>query len=437
MALEDIVTVSITSATVTPTRPGFGTSMVLANKVPATFTNRVRSYSSTSEMVTAGFLTTDPAYLAVTKIFSQNPRPAAAKVGRRATKTVQSLQLTVTSAVQNEIYSGKIAGVAFTYTVLAAATTTTVATALELLIEAIAGVDSTSSVAVITFGPTGATPGVLIDVSELSSNFTFKDVSTNAGVAADLEACNTEDPDWFGLVLDSQSEVELNAAAAWIETKPKIMSGNSSDSDIWDSVSTTDIASDFKAAAYANSGVLYSGKQLLSYSGAAWQGNRFVAAPGSDTWAYKTLRGVTVDVLTSGQRSAILAKNANVYTAVAGVNVTEFGTVGSGEYFDVRRGIYWLQSEIRIRVFAALANAAKIPYTDKGVDTIVAIVMGCLADGIRAGLLANDPYPIVTAPKVADVDPVTRGTRRLPDVKFTANLAGAIHTVSIEGTVSV
>lgn len=442
MALDDIIQVSITSATVTPTRPGFGTPLVAAGQVPVTFTDRVREYGSLSEMIDDGFTTTYPAYKAVAAGFRQSPRPPKIKVGRRANKTVQVLELTCLSAVENDIYSGKVNGLAFTYTVPASATTTTVATALELIIEALTGVDSVSAAAKITVTPTaGSAAGTLLDVSELTKNIKFFDASTDPGLEADLNAINAEDSDWFGLALDSQSKAEIQVAATWIEGQKKIAAFNSSDSDVKDSNATTDIASVLKGLAYLNSGVLYSGKQLLSYSGMAWMANRFAGSvPGADTWAYKSLKGVPPEdkfSMTSGQRNATLAKNGNVYDTVAGVNITEKGTVASGEYFDIRRGVFWLESELKIRVFAALANNAKIPYTDKGVEVVVSIVKGVLQDAIRVGFLSDSPYPVVVAPKVADIDPVTRGTRVLPDVKFTATLAGAIHTVLIEGTVSV
>ena len=68
---------------------------------------------------------------------------------------------------------------------------------------------------------------------------------------------------------------------------------------------------------------------------------------------------------------------------------------------------------------------------------VKAVIKAVLSDGIRAGGLASDPAPEVTAPAVKDVDPVTKAGRILPDVKFTATLAGAIHQLEIDGTLSV
>ena len=63
--------------------------------------------------------------------------------------------------------------------------------------------------------------------------------------------------------------------------------------------------------------------------------------------------------------------------------------------------------------------------------------MRALALGVANDFLSNDPAPLVTVPKAADVPPTDKANRILRDVKFTATLAGAIHAVVIRGKVSV
>ena len=52
------------------------------------------------------------------------------------------------------------------------------------------------------------------------------------------------------------------------------------------------------------------------------------------------------------------------------------------------------------------------------------------------GILQADSIE-VTVPLYKDVEQADRLNRKLPDVKFSAVLQGAIHTVTIDGTVSV
>lgn len=438
MALEDIVNVSITAATASPSRPGFGLPLIMASKVPAAFTDRVRLYGSLAEMTSAGFATSDPAYRAATKIFSQNPRVNRVKVGRRASKPVQTLELTVLNATEGAVYKFTVNSTAITYTVLASATTTTVATAIAALINAVTDVDATSDAAVITVTKASAAPaGTLTNILELDPKLSLFDATADPGIADDLAACLDEDADWYGLVLDSNSEAEVKAAAAWVEANRKLFCANTSDSGVLDADEDTDVASDLKAASYARTALLYSGKELLSYSAAAWMGDRFPYDPGAATWKFKTLAAVTVDSLTAGQRAAALEKNCNVYTVIAGIPMTEEGVTSSGEFIDVTRDVDWLEAEIKVRVFQRLVNSQKVPYTDTGIDLLVAILKGTLQDAIRAGVLREDPEPVVVAPTVAEINGIDRADRKVPGITFTAELAGAIHALTIQGTLSV
>lgn len=444
MAITDIADVSIVATTSAPAAANFGIALLAVNKVPAGFTNRVRLYGSLKEMTDAGWLTTDPGYIGALDYFTQTPRPKTLKIGRRANKTNQSLQLTITSAVTGEIYSITVAGVPLTYTVLAGATTTTVATAIELLTEAVAGVDSTSSANVITLGPTGAPGTVLIDLADWSPNFQVKDITADPGIAADLIAIQAEDDGWYGLSLDSNSKAEVLAAAAFVEPLEKIFIYNTVDTEVSDSVVTTDVMSSLKALSYMRTGGLYDQNRLLGFSGLAWMGNRFAGSdPGSDTWSYKTLVGVKVDTnVTAAQRAAILStptttgKNGNIYTLIENSGRTENGKAASGEWLDTVRFLDWLRSILRTGIAQLLFSNSKVPYTDTGIEAVVNVVKGALSRGVAVGGLANDTPYVVTAPAAADVDPSVRQQRLLPNVTFSARLAGAIHIVQITGTVS-
>ena len=57
--------------------------------------------------------------------------------------------------------------------------------------------------------------------------------------------------------------------------------------------------------------------------------------------------------------------------------------------------------------------------------------------GIANGGFAADPAPTVDAPLASAVSANDKAQRLLPDVTFTAVLAGAIHEVQVRGTVTV
>ena len=59
-----------------------------------------------------------------------------------------------------------------------------------------------------------------------------------------------------------------------------------------------------------------------------------------------------------------------------------------------------------------------------------------LEKGVKAGGWASGSI-VVTVPKAKDVSSVNKANRNLPDVKWSATLSGAVHTVQVTGTVSV
>jgi hypothetical protein len=130
----------------------------------------------------------------------------------------------------------------------------------------------------------------------------------------------------------------------------------------------------------------------------------------------------------------VRGQSGNTYETVGGVSITREGTVASGQFLDVIRGIDWLKARIEEDIYQKLVNADKIPFTDSGVTIIENSLRERLQDGINQGVLSSFT---VSVPKVADVSSANKLVRTLPDVEFTGVLAGAIHKVVIQGRVTV
>ncbi len=257
------------------------------------------------------------------------------------------------------------------------------------------------------------------------------------GIATDLADIQTEDDSWYFLVTLYNSNAYVLAAAAWIQTQKKmyLVAVNESDA-VQTAAGNSDTLDDLETLEYSRVAGWYhpNPSQFLD---AAIIGRCAPLDPGSETWKFKSLSGVTATTLTSTQRSRLIARNANFYQTVAGVSITQEGTTSDGDFIDVQRFIDWLEDDMTASVFEALAGANKIAYTDAGVAVIEAEIRGSLRRGIARGGIAEDPAPVITVPLVADVSSGNKALRLLPDVKFTCTLAGAIHKVTITGVVSV
>jgi len=242
--------------------------------------------------------------------------------------------------------------------------------------------------------------------------------------------------------LDSSSEAEITAAAAWVEATRKLLVVNTSDSDCADNSITTDVMSVLKNADYGRTATLFTLAGILSYSAAAWVGSRVTSNPGRTVWFFVALAGIPQDALKDGQITNIENKNGNVYVTLAGAGSTDQGQVAAGEWIDIVIGTDWLQSSMQFRVIGALQAASqsgsKIDFTDKGVQIMVGLVRAQLDQAASNAykLLVPKSYT-VTAPAVADVDPTDKQNRNLPDLNFSAEYAGAIRSTVIGGTISV
>jgi len=432
MPLSDIVNVSITRQTAAVSRLGFGTLLVVgAHK---RFTERIKFYSTLTAMA-EDFEATDAEYVAATDWFGQNPTPTRIAVGRR--KIDDPVGVAVSDVQNDTDYDIYINGTKFSFTSDATATAIEIAAGLVAAVNAgaepVTATDDTDGTFTLSADVADTAYTLLIDTKCTQEAFTITET-----IGDTMDAIVKASDDFYGIVLTDRTQATVELMAAWVEAKIKIFGTASADADIPDTTDAADattIAATLKAASYARSFVFYSASAATEYIDAALLGKILTQDPGSYTAKFKTLASVTVDTLTDTQVTNILAKNANCYTEVGGVNITQNGTVSEPEYIDVIVFVDWLQSDMTSNIYSKLVNLPKVPFTDPGIGVVEAEVKASLQRGIDRGGLAADPAPTTTVPLAADVSSVDKAARTLPDVKFTATLAGAIHSVTVTGTV--
>lgn len=270
-----------------------------------------------------------------------------------------------------------------------------------------------------------------------------KDPVADATWAAGLNAIAAEDDTWYLFMatdINAQlTEVLQGDVAAWaLSSGRKIFVVQSTDTDALASGTVAgSLVGELKAENNSRTAIIYhAAAKETECADAAWIGNCAPFEPGSQTWAYKTLSGVSADALTSTQEGILEANNANRYTSVAGVSITRNGKVSSGEYIDIQIGIDWLNARLAENVYSLLVNSRKVPYDDTGIQLVVGQVESTLNGAARLGILQAGTI-VVTAPLYSEIPQADKLARNLPDVKFTALLLGAVHTVEIQGTVSL
>lgn len=163
-----------------------------------------------------------------------------------------------------------------------------------------------------------------------------------------------------------------------------------------------------------------------------WMSN-FCKDPGSITWKFKEIVGVPADVLSTSELGYLDTKLANYYENVQGASIiSSEAKVASGEYIDIIHGIDWLTAQIAEGVFTLLIDNDKVPFNEKGMGQIEAVVKAKLQLGVDKQLL-NDNTCVVTVPKLSAVPSVDKAARILRNVTFSAQITGAIHKTIIRG----
>lgn len=433
MSIKDIINVEISRETTAVSRAGFGTPLIVGTT--ATFPERIRFYSDLQGMLDDGFVTTSLEYLAAQALLSQSPRVKQFAIGRSDTTFANDIPLirqesddwyglVITSRNADDIFD--------------------VAQYIETQnkIFAVASPDANNL----------GSPNILLTFDAdlvASNNFDLNVNGTaittipfNVDNATTLNNIATELAGFTGLIASATvlgNEITVVPEAGQVVTlTDAVVTGGASQAGITVSnAAGADIIARLRDAGFARTIPMYHDQAATNFPDAAWLGRQLPTEPGSSTWKFKQLGGVSPSKLTSNERKILKDKNGNTYENRGGVSVTSEGTVASGEFIDIIRGVDWLSARITETIFTRLVNSEKVPFTDGGAAIIEADIRSNLDQGVAQGFLAADPPFEINIPRVADVPVLDRTARNLPDITFNAPLAGAVHSASINGVVKV
>lgn len=425
--LTDIIEIQISRETAAVAQTNFNVPLFISAHL--NFMERARTYSSLKAVGT-DFATTDNAYIAAEKLFGQAIKPANIVIGRRQ---IPGATINVSTVAIGVDYTLTISDKTFSYTSVVADTAVKIVAGLKTAFDA-------SPVTGVTFLDTkdgSATLTSTVDWAlKTSQNITVAASPATESWATAVNAVQSEDDTWYALTIESHLPADVLAVAATIETKKKIFGTSTALVDVKGS-GEADIFSQLKDLAYQRTFGIYSTTADTQFPECSWIGYQLQEQPGSNTWAYKTLAGLTVSKLSDTESKNIQEKNGNTYERIGGLNTTVGGKMFGGEWIDVMVFVDWLEQRMKERLWFRMANSKKIPYTAAGAAIIEAEIRAQLNDGIRAGGLADNPAPVVTVPDVLSVSANMRAQRIFEGITFEARLAGAIHFVKIRGTVTV
>lgn len=242
-------------------------------------------------------------------------------------------------------------------------------------------------------------------------------------------------PGWYGLALAGADTSDYDEVAYIIESAEKLFAY---------SVQSKELPLELSRTDYLRTVVIYS-DSADEYAHVAWLTESFSYAPGSETWAYKTLAGVIAAELTTREMGRFDESNVNYYVNCANKDITLQGKVVGGEWIDVIRFRDWLKNEMQLRIFALFVKYPKIPYLDTGITLVENQMRATLQDAQDVGGIAPTEFdeneePVegftVTVPRASSLSSAQRASRKLRNCRYTARLAGAIHIVEIQGNLT-
>lgn len=235
---------------------------------------------------------------------------------------------------------------------------------------------------------------------------------------------------WYGLALAGAGDSDYGAVAEIIESTEKIFAFSTQSKEI-----------PLKRSDYLRTFVIYAAA-ADEYAHVAWLSKCFGFAPGSETWAFKELAGVTPAELTTREMSHFEEMCMNYYVPCANKNITLQGKMIGNEWIDTIRFRDWLKNDMQIRIFELFVKHPKVPYTDKGITLVGNQMHATLQEGQKVGGIRETEFdendnPVegytVTLPLAASLTSAQRASRKLRYCKYTARLAGAIQLTEIQG----
>lgn len=274
-------------------------------------------------------------------------------------------------------------------------------------------------------------------------------VRQSAGEDGSMEAITAtleramDTPGWYAICPCGIEESEYKTIGEWTETQQKIFI-----------FSTLETVNPVGSLLYRSMGIF--AKHLASadeadvpadnlYAHVAMAAKCLCYEAGSETWANMVINGITPSVLSSTVINTLQAQNLSYVIEVGGKIITQGGKVAAGEWVDLIRFRDWLQNDMAQRVCDLLIRNPKIPYTDNGITAVENQMVASLKAGqVRGGIAESEfdemdqevPGYKTQMPKASSLTAAERASRVLRNCKFWARIAGAIHMVDIEGSLT-
>lgn len=435
-----------------PPQPTFNQGLIIGNSNVLPASSRVRQYLSTAAMLSDGFTTNSPEYIAAQLYFSQSPAPTFVWIGLQDPKSIAAANLHSggggTGHAVGDILTVTQAGGSggrFQVTTVSSG----VITGIVALPPANGG-NGTGYAVANTLPTTSSGAGINATIDITAVGDTLLQAATYCRVAS---------AQWYAFFAIGAAKADHLALAAFTQTATPETAYffNTSDSDV-PTTAVTDVFTAMKTLLYAGVLGIYSTTQAGAfptniYAAAAAMGRTMGLNTGfassAFTLKFQALVGVAPEPLTFAQVANVEGKNGNLYVNYAnGYTILEQGIQPNGAFFDETLNLSMFTSEIRYALMTLLVSVPKVPQSEAGQAQLIhavnqvcqnARIRGFIAPGQWNGqqiinLFPGDPLETgfaVQSYPVASQSTADRQARKAMPIYVAINEAGAVHSISI------
>lgn len=451
-----IVQVDITLNTAGSTREGFGLPLFIAST--DVFPERVRTYTSMTELALDFPLETSAVHKAGLKLWQQTPKVSQLSIARR---DMQYLLSIANTPQVGQTFSIQLTGSSDGGATVQTSTRTVNASsgqdagdifaALKTEIESdpvfgdivsvsLQGSDDLARMLVETSDP----DKIFIRVSTQSNSPITIQPTPSDTPAQFLKRIEDYDNTWYFVAIEDRSSSIITAMSGEIAARRKIFFTATSLIEATQGTvlsSTSDWVADLAKAKHPRTVVLWHHTADNDYPEMAYIGYGAPYDAGSISWGNAQLSGVGYSQQSSGrplnssQKAALETRNVNYVDYEGGVSVVRHGKVTDGEWIDIVHGVDWLQAELTTALRDLLINnkGGKITYDDRGITRVRQVIETALERAVTRNFLES--YK-VNVPRASQIATELKRSRILKDVSFTGILAGAINDVNLQGSVA-
>jgi len=230
--------------------------------------------------------------------------------------------------------------------------------------------------------------------------------------------------DWYYLLCTENADQVVKALGGWTETQIKTY---------W---ATTQNLTLVNGLEYENTIVMYH-EDPNAYVAEGLVSTAATNDPGSLTFKFKGVQGVSCSEIRATDLAELHKNNGFSYIRKMGVLQTTEGTVTTGEYIDIVMAAHWVKSRMEEEAAFLAVNNKKIPYDARGIAMLISVVEKVIKRAGMQGIVrVDDDFNYVYSINALRREEVSKNdiaNRVYNGVKWTVELAGAIHTGTING----